>query len=97
MVRSSPLLYLAAASTLMFGTVGAWAAGSLPSLKGSSAPLELVRGGRGGGGGHGGGGGFVGGGDFGYGYGSCYGLQQRALTTGSDYWWSRYQDCVGGY
>jgi hypothetical protein len=28
----------------------------------------------------------------------CYWLRQRALATGSPYWWDRYNACVGyGY
>ena len=32
-----------------------------------------------------------------YGYGNCYWLKRRAIITGSRYWWSRYEDCVGYY
>jgi len=32
-----------------------------------------------------------------YGYGNCYWLKRRAIITGSPYWWSRYEDCVGYY
>jgi hypothetical protein len=42
---------------------------------------------------------FVAGGwgyDYGYGRG-CYWLRHQALVTGSPYWWSRYQGCVGYY
>ena len=38
---------------------------------------------------------------FAYGYNaysdSCYWLRQRALETGSSYWWNRYYDCLEGY
>ena len=35
---------------------------------------------------------------WGYGYGSsCYWLRRQAIVTGSPYWWSRYQACVGYY
>ena len=34
--------------------------------------------------------------DYGYGSG-CYWLRRQAIGTGSPYWWSRYQDCVGYY
>jgi hypothetical protein len=30
-----------------------------------------------------------------YGYGGCYWLKRKAIITGSPYWWSRYEDCVG--
>jgi hypothetical protein len=30
-------------------------------------------------------------------YGSCSHYYDRAVTTGSDYWWNRYYDCVGYY
>jgi hypothetical protein len=32
-----------------------------------------------------------------YGYGDCYWLKRKAIITGSPYWWSRYEDCVGYY
>ena len=32
-----------------------------------------------------------------YAGGDCYWLLQRAQVTGSPYWWSRYEDCVGYY
>lgn len=38
--------------------------------------------------------------DYGPGYyagDDCYWLERRAETTGSHYWWSRYQACVGYY
>jgi hypothetical protein len=36
--------------------------------------------------------------DYGYGYADgCYWLRNRAISTGSRYWWSRYRDCVNGY
>lgn len=38
--------------------------------------------------------------DYGPGYyagDDCYWLERRAETTGSRYWWSRYQACVGYY
>ena len=35
---------------------------------------------------------------YSYGYAdSCGGLRQRALVTGSRYWWQRYYDCRGGH
>ena len=35
---------------------------------------------------------------WGYGSGSgCYWLRRQAIVTGSPYWWSRYQACVGYY
>jgi hypothetical protein len=43
---------------------------------------------------------FVGGVFFGgypYYYGGCYWLRRQAIITGSPYWWSRYEDCVGYY
>jgi hypothetical protein len=30
----------------------------------------------------------------GYG-GGCYWMKQRAINTGSPYWWNRYNECVG--
>ena len=36
--------------------------------------------------------------DYGYGYGDgCYWLKNRAIYTGSDYWWNRYYNCLNGY
>jgi hypothetical protein len=32
-----------------------------------------------------------------YGYGGCYWLKRKAIITGSPYWWSRYEGCVGYY
>jgi hypothetical protein len=33
-----------------------------------------------------------------YAYGSCAYYYERAITTGSAYWWDRYYDCTGyGY
>jgi hypothetical protein len=32
---------------------------------------------------------------YGYGYGGCGWLYARAVSTGSSYWWSRYNACVG--
>jgi hypothetical protein len=32
-----------------------------------------------------------------YGYGDCYWLLSQANITGSPYWWSRYNACVGYY
>jgi hypothetical protein len=33
-----------------------------------------------------------------YAYGdNCYWLRQQAMATGSPYWWSRYNSCVGYY
>ena len=33
---------------------------------------------------------------YGYGYiGVCESLRQRALVSGSGYWWQRYYDCIG--
>jgi hypothetical protein len=29
--------------------------------------------------------------------GDCYWLRQQALATGSPYWWSRYNSCIGYY
>ena len=29
--------------------------------------------------------------------GDCYWLRQQAYATGSPYWWSRYNACVGYY
>lgn len=29
--------------------------------------------------------------------GGCYWLRRRAAVTGSPYWWSRYEACLGGY
>ena len=34
--------------------------------------------------------------DYAYG-GDCYWLRQQAYATGSPYWWSRYNACVGYY
>jgi hypothetical protein len=31
---------------------------------------------------------------YGYGYGGCGWLYQRAIATGSSYWWHRYEACV---
>jgi hypothetical protein len=37
------------------------------------------------------------GGDY-YAYNDCWWLRRQALITGSPYWWSRYNACVGyGY
>ena len=33
-------------------------------------------------------------GAYAYGYGNCAWLRQQALITGSQYWWSRYYDCI---
>jgi hypothetical protein len=30
-------------------------------------------------------------------YGGCGYLRQRAVDTGSSYWWHRYEDCIAGY
>jgi hypothetical protein len=30
-----------------------------------------------------------------YSYGGCSWLRQRALRTGSSYWWNRYYACIG--
>ncbi len=35
-------------------------------------------------------------GNYAYG-GDCYWLRQQAYATGSPYWWSRYNACVGYY
>ena len=36
--------------------------------------------------------------DDSYGYGDgCYWLKNRAIYTGSDYWWNRYYNCLNGY
>jgi hypothetical protein len=32
-----------------------------------------------------------------YSYNDCWWLRERALATGSPYWWSRYNYCVGYY
>jgi hypothetical protein len=33
-----------------------------------------------------------------YAYGdNCYWLRQQAYATGSPYWWSRYNSCIGYY
>jgi hypothetical protein len=32
-----------------------------------------------------------------YSYNDCWWLRERALATGSTYWWSRYNYCVGYY
>jgi hypothetical protein len=32
--------------------------------------------------------------DYGYGSGGCGWVYQRALATGSSYWWHRYQACL---
>jgi hypothetical protein len=29
--------------------------------------------------------------------GECYWLRQQAYATGSPYWWSRYNACIGYY
>lgn len=29
--------------------------------------------------------------------GGCYWLKEKAMYTGSRYWWSRYQACINGY
>lgn len=29
------------------------------------------------------------------GYGDCYHLKRKALATGSPYWWSKYNACIG--
>ena len=29
--------------------------------------------------------------------GDCYWLRQQELATGSPYWWSRYNACMGYY
>ena len=34
--------------------------------------------------------------DYAYG-GECYWLRQQAYATGSPYWWSRYNACIGYY
>ena len=34
--------------------------------------------------------------DYAYG-GDCYWLRQQAYATGSPYWWSRYNACIGYY
>jgi len=34
---------------------------------------------------------------YGYGYGGCYWLRERAIYTGSRYWWNRYYDCLNDY
>ena len=39
---------------------------------------------------------FVFDGDYAYAYGDCYWLRQRALYTGSPYWWRRYYACRHG-
>jgi hypothetical protein len=31
---------------------------------------------------------------YSYGYGSCEALRRQAVTTGSRYWWNRYNVCV---
>jgi len=36
-------------------------------------------------------------GGYPYYYGDCYWLKRRALTTGSPYWWARYEACLGYY
>jgi hypothetical protein len=36
------------------------------------------------------------GGDY-YAYNDCWWLRRQALITGSPYWWSRYNACVGYY
>jgi hypothetical protein len=33
----------------------------------------------------------------GYAYNDCWWLRRQALITGSPYWWSRYNYCVGYY
>jgi hypothetical protein len=42
---------------------------------------------------------FIYGGNYGsYAYNDCYWLRRQAQITGSPYWWSRYEACVGyGY
>ena len=36
-------------------------------------------------------------GDYDYGYsGGCEWLHERAVATGSRYWWRRYEACVHG-
>jgi hypothetical protein len=42
---------------------------------------------------------FIYGGNYGsYAYNDCYWLRREAIITGSPYWWSRYEACVGyGY
>jgi hypothetical protein len=32
-----------------------------------------------------------------YSYNDCWRMRERALATGSPYWWSRYNYCVGYY
>ena len=32
-----------------------------------------------------------------YSYNDCWWVRERALATGSPYWWSRYNYCVGYY
>ena len=34
---------------------------------------------------------------YNYGYGDCEWLRDRALLSGSSYWWRRYNDCIGYY
>jgi len=33
---------------------------------------------------------------YGY-YGDCYWLKRKAIITGSPYWWTRYEACLGYY
>jgi len=40
---------------------------------------------------------FLYGGGYGYGYGRCYWLKERAIDTGSRYWWRRYWRCRNGW
>ncbi len=35
-------------------------------------------------------------GDYYGGYGGCAWLHERAIETGSRYWWRRYEDCIEG-
>lgn len=35
-------------------------------------------------------------GDYYGGYGGCEWLHERAVETGSRYWWRRYEDCIEG-
>ena len=33
---------------------------------------------------------------YGYGYGSCHWLKEKAIDTGSAYWWKKYKQCKYG-
>jgi len=33
---------------------------------------------------------------YGYGYGSCHWLKEKAIDTGSAYWWKTYKQCKYG-